>query len=85
MLVNKKYLLRADPEDFRDLPYVPKRTPLKKTVDLRQWCDSVETQGHLGSCTGNAVVGAYEMLQNFEKSYKLTLSRLFVYYNSRLL
>jgi C1A family cysteine protease len=85
MLVNKKYLLRADPEDFRDLPYEPKRNPLKKIVDLREWCDTVEQQGHLGSCTGNAVVGAYEMLQNFEKSYKLTLSRLFVYYNSRLI
>ena len=85
MLVNKKYQVRADPVDFRDLPYIPKHTPLRSTVDLRPWCDSVEEQGHLGSCTGNAVVGAYEMLQNFEKTYKLSLSRLFVYYNSRLL
>jgi len=85
MLVSKKYRLRADPVDFRDLPYVPTRTPLRSTVDLRPWCDSVEEQGRLGSCTGNSVVGAYEMLQNFQKNYKLNLSRLFVYYNARLL
>lgn len=54
-------------------------------VDLRQWCSPIEDQGHLGSCVGNGVVGALEFLQ-LRNGQRLTdLSRLFVYYNSRLM
>jgi C1A family cysteine protease len=82
---NSRYKLRADPKDFRDILYTRVCTPLKKIVDLRPWASKIEEQGHLGSCTGNAVVGAYELLQNYKNTYQLDLSRLFVYYNSRLL
>lgn len=87
MLVFKsKYNVRQDPSDWRDLPYTYKREPLRDSVDLRQYCSKIESQGHLGSCTGQAVVGAYELLLNKEVPDKfIDLSRLFVYYNARLL
>jgi C1A family cysteine protease len=78
-------LLRADPKDFRDKLYTRVNAPLQKIVDLRPWTSAVEEQGRLGSCTGNAVVGAYELLQNYKTGHNVDLSRLFVYYNSRLL
>jgi len=87
MLESKaRYNVRQDPSDWRDLPYSFARQPLRESVDLRQWASPVESQGHLGSCTGNAVVGAYELLLNKDVPMKFTdLSRLFVYYNARLI
>lgn len=87
MLVRKaKYSVRQDPLDWRDLPYTFARQPLREYVDLRQWASPVESQGHLGSCTGQAVVGAYELLLNKQVPDKfIDLSRLFVYYNARLI
>lgn len=54
-------------------------------VDLRPWCSPVEDQGQLGSCVGNGVVGALEFLQIRNGLQYDDLSRLFVYYNSRLM
>lgn len=86
LVLKSKYNVRQDPSDWRDLPYTYKREPLRDSVDLRQYCSRIESQGHLGSCTGQAVVGAYELLLNKEVPDKFTdLSRLFVYYNARLL
>lgn len=87
MLVFKsKYNVRQDPGDWRDLPYSYQRQPLRETVDLRNWCSEVENQKHLGSCTGQAVIGAYELLLNKEIPDKfINLSSLFVYYNARLI
>jgi len=89
MLVSGKkeiYKVRADHDDWRDLVYRPARIPLREKVDLRNWASPVENQSHLGSCTGNAIAGAYELLLNKEIPQKyVELSRLFVYYNSRLI
>ena len=85
MLVQNRRLLLTDLGEFKELPYVPTGTPLQTTVDLRSWDILVESQGRLGSCTANAAVSMYEMLMKHEKNYALNLSRLFVYYNSRLL
>ena len=54
-------------------------------VDLRGWCSPVENQRELGSCVGNSVVGALEFLQIRDGAPYKDLSRLFVYYNSRLM
>ena len=54
-------------------------------IDLRKWCSPVENQRELGSCVGNSVVGALEFLQVRDGIPHKDLSRLFVYYNSRLM
>ena len=81
------FKVRADPYDNRDYLYVrSSSSKLKSTVDLRTWASAVEDQLHLGSCVGQAIVGAFELMVN--KSYPerfVDLSRLFVYYNARLL
>jgi C1A family cysteine protease len=81
-----KYTVKKDKVDDRDYLYKPTQKELREHVDLRQYASRVESQGHLSSCTGNAVVGAYELLLNKTMPDKfIDLSRLFVYYNARLL
>ena len=53
---------------------------------MREWDSVIEDQGSLGSCAGNAIVNAYELQVRYLYPDKFAeLSRLFVYYNSRLL
>lgn len=79
------YKLRTDIRDLRDFLYTPTQLPLREQVDLRQWDSAIEEQDYLGSCTGQAAVGAYELLMYSKKNHQLDLSRLFVYYNSRMI
>jgi hypothetical protein len=64
---------------------------LPDSVDLRPMCSPVETQGDIGSCSGQAFAGAIEFLENSKKAFGadssgfFQVSRLFVYYNERLL
>jgi len=83
----RDFRVRADPQDWRDRYYnFARATSPREYVDLRPWASPVEDQLHLGSCVGQAVVGAYELLLNKLDKTKFTdLSRLFVYYNARLL
>ena len=53
-------------------------------VDLRQFCSPVEHQGQTNSCVANAVVGALELHQVKAGMAVTDLSRLFVYYNARV-
>jgi hypothetical protein len=55
-----------DLPDQKDIRYstvykVPKKLPA--SVDLREFCSSVENQGKLGSYTANALAGALEFLE----------------------
>jgi C1A family cysteine protease len=55
-----------------------------KQLDLRDKCPAVYDQGHLGSCTANAIGFCYhfdELKQNSMSSF--IPSRLFIYYNER--
>jgi C1A family cysteine protease len=52
---------------------------------LRTLCPPVYDQGALGSCTGNAIAGAFEYDQLAEKITDATPSRLFIYYNERVI
>jgi C1A family cysteine protease len=63
------------------------RAPLKlpASVDLRPNCSAVEDQGQLGSCTANALVGTLEFLERKDGVSFTDLSRLFVYYNERVI
>jgi C1A family cysteine protease len=77
-----------DLPDHRDLLYSALRpTPpvLPEYVDLRPTCSAVEDQGNLGSCTGNALAGALEFLERKNKVAFIDLSRLFIYYNERVI
>ena len=59
--------------------------PLPAAVDLRPKCPPIEDQKQLGSCTANALVGALEFLEVKDGDPFVTLSRLFVYYNERVI
>ena len=77
-----------DLPDQRDQLYsavhkVSKKLPAK--IDMRAQCPAVEDQGQLGSCTANALVGALEFLELKQQQPLVDLSRLFVYYNERVI
>ncbi len=87
-LQKPRYGWVPDLPDHRDFLYsamhlVPATLPPR--VDLRPTCSSVEDQGNLGSCTGNSLVGALEFLERKDKVPFVDLSRLFIYYNERVL
>lgn len=74
-----------DLPDFRDHIYAATITTLPAKTDLRSFCSAVEDQGNLGSCTGNAIAGALEAVENIKKATFVDISRLFIYYNERLI
>ena len=82
-----RYGWHPDLPDSRDLLYsAPRALRLPPSADLRHWCSPVEDQGQLGSCTANALAGALELLENKDKDAPFAdLSRLFIYYNERVL
>jgi C1A family cysteine protease len=77
-----------DLPDQRDYKFgaiykIPAKLPA--SVDLRSQCSPVEDQGELGSCTANALAGALEFLELKDKVPFADLSRLFIYYNERVI
>lgn len=71
--------------DDRDFVYKAKNVSLPDMVDLRKYASKIEDQGNLGSCTGNAITTAYEVMVNklYPESFT-ELSSLYVYYHGRL-
>lgn len=79
------YPVVADVSDHRDFLYEKKDNDLQEVVDLRKYASRVRNQAHLRSCSGEALVAAYEILLKKEYPEKYTdLSSLFVYHNARL-
>ncbi len=76
-----------DIPDQRDFLYKAIRPVVKlpRSVDLRSSCSAVEQQGSLGSCTAQALAGNIEFLDNMPDSSYTDISRLFIYYNERLI
>lgn len=77
-----------DLPDSRDQVYgavrkIPKKLP--PSIDLRPGCSPVEDQKELGSCTANALAGALEFLMIKDKAPFVDMSRLFIYYNERVI
>jgi C1A family cysteine protease len=77
-----------DLPDQRDLMYsapvmVMKKIPPKK--DLRSKCPPVYNQGHIGSCTANALGAAFQFARRKQKLKDFIPSRLFLYYNERVM
>lgn len=84
---NHRYGWIPDLPDYRDHMYIVSFDPsevLPSSVDLRSSCPPVYDQGHLGSCTSNAIAGLLEFDQIREKLSSIFVpSRLFIYYNER--
>ena len=80
-----RYHWIPDPPDPRDHPYqmVPMAS-MPTRVDLRSYCSPIDDQGNLGSCTGNAIAGAIDLIDR-KNSRALQVSRLFIYYQERVL
>ena len=83
------YGWKPDLPDHRDFVYAEKFEVKQSTtntiVDLRKLCSPIEDQGNLGSCTANALVGNLEFLELKAGQRLIDLSRLFVYYNERVI
>lgn len=71
-----------DKPDARDIIYIPAGNILANKIDLRLYCSPIEDQGSLGSCTGQAIAGAIELL-NTRGGRPNDVSRLFIYYFER--
>ena len=85
--MNRIYGWVPDLPDQRDYLYKAIRpmVRLPKKTDLRQYCSAIEDQGDLGSCTAQALAGNIEFLDNKIDSLYTDVSRLFIYYNERVL
>jgi C1A family cysteine protease len=80
---------QRDLPDQRDLLYsapLAKLKALPAKIDLRKGCPPVYDQGHLGSCTANAIAGAVQFDRRKAKlKPDFVPSRLFIYYNERVI
>lgn len=76
-----------DLPDHRDQRFSASPRVLAKlppSVDLRKAMPAPYDQGQLGSCTANALAGAFQYLLKSEKKRSFMPSRLFIYYNERV-
>ncbi len=78
---------KRDTPDPRDQKYAApfwKKLFLPAKADLRSFCSRVEQQGDIGSCTANASTSAVEFLYKKSGRPQPELSRLFLYYATRV-
>lgn len=87
MKLRKSYGWVPDVPDQRDYFYkaIKPVIRLPERVDVRGSCSDVEAQGSLGSCTAQALAGNIEFLDKKIDSAYTDVSRLFIYYNERLI
>lgn len=83
----KRYGWRPDLPDARDHKYRLRHpmVPRPRMVDLRSVCPPVYDQGELGSCTANAIAAAIEFDRMKQRLDVFLPSRLFIYYNERVI
>lgn len=77
-----------DLPDHRDFAYSAPRAVLRKLpakVNLSSKCPPIWDQGEIGSCTANAIGGAIEFDRLKQKLRPFMPSRLFIYYNERVM
>lgn len=79
-----KYHWKRDHLDSRDHLFTAQAPTLPLRIDLRTYASAIEDQGQLGSCTGNAIAGAIELIDK-KNNKRLDVSRLFIYYEERVL
>lgn len=81
-----KYGYTPDLPDQRDYQYkLTRSAKLPSVVDMEAKCPTIYDQGDLGSCTANAIAGAFEFDLLKQKITDFMPSRLFIYYNERLI
>ena len=83
-----RYGWSPDIPDQRDILFsapLAKLGPLPAKVDLRKQCPAVYNQGQIGSCTANAIAGAFEFDLRKQKQTDFVPSRLFIYFNERFM
>src|SRR5208283_5132068 len=84
----KRYGWVPDLPDHRDHMYAAPGevvSQLPSQVDLRNQCPPVYDQGELGSCTANAIAAAMEFERIKQNLPDFLPSRLFIYYNERVI
>lgn len=77
-----------DLPDHRDFRYAAPAKVVKalpKSVDLRPGCPPIYSQGDIGSCTANAIAAAIEFDLRKQNKPVFQPSRLFIYYNERVI
>lgn len=88
-MARKNYGWKRSLPDHRDFIYSPPThlmaATLPSSVDLRPNCAPILDQGNLGSCTANAISSLIEFLIKKEKKSFYYISRLFIYYQERVL
>lgn len=72
-------------KDARDLKHVAEATLLPTACDISPGLPAVKDQGALGSCVSNSAATCLEYCLLHEKVYYFDVSRLFIYYNGRLI
>lgn len=83
-----RYGWKPDLPDQRDFQYTapePVLNSLSQKVDLTAQCPPVYDQGQLGSCTANSIGAAFEFELLKQKLTDFMPSRLFIYYNERVI
>jgi len=79
-----KFGWKRDLPDHRDFKFkITAPVDLPAFVDLKPLCPPVYNQGNLGSCTANALGGAFQFGQMKQNKPNFVPSRLFIYYNER--
>ena len=84
----KRYGWTPDLPDHRDHLFAALSEVLAElppSTDLRGQCPPVYDQGQLGSCTANAIAAAMEFDRIKEALQDFMPSRLFIYYNERVI
>ena len=84
-MTTRKFGWNPDLPDIRDFKLKLMVRSLPESVDLRSQCPPVYDQGSLGSCTANAIAAAYEFEHLRENFGLFAPSRLFIYYNERVM
>jgi C1A family cysteine protease len=85
MKTNRKYGWHPSLPDKRNRRFLRAPVALPAAVDWTLKLPPCYDQGQLGSCTANSIAGALQFLQAMKPEPLVMPSRLFIYYNERVM